>query len=541
MSIRSLVQTPAPWWKGAVIYQIYPRSFQDSNGDGVGDLIGIRNRLEYIADLGVDGIWISPFFTSPMKDFGYDVSDYIGVDPVFGDLKDFDSLLERAHALNLKVIIDQVYSHTSDQHEWFRDSRRARNSDRSDWYVWADAKPDGSPPNNWLSVFGGPAWSWDTSRRQYYLHNFLSEQPDLNFHNPDVQDAILDVAKFWLDQGVDGFRLDVANYYFHDRELRDNPNSGLVDNTRPYQFQIHRYNRSRPETLNFLSRLRNVIDQYDDRMTVAEIASGSNIERSIEYTQGKNRLHTAYNFHFLEQTEVTSNFVESAFKAWQDIDAWPSWSFSNHDVKRVLSRWYADKENPEQAKLLLALLFSLRGTAFLYQGEELGLPQAEVPFEALRDPEAIRFWPDNLGRDGVRTPMPWAANSVNAGFSSETPWLPIDDRHLPLALDQQLTDTNSTFEYTRKFLAARRQLQAMKTGTMSFLPTNGTLLAFERVSEGSRVLCIFNLTATVETFTGIAADLTLSPINDICLNAFKTENQITLEPYGCFFATIESS
>ncbi|RMF42813.1 MAG: alpha-glucosidase, partial [Deltaproteobacteria bacterium] len=281
------------WWKGAVIYQIYPRSFFDSNNDGVGDLPGIVDKLDYVARLGVDGIWLSPFFTSPMRDFGYDVADYRSVDPVFGTLADFDTLLARAHELGLKVIIDQVYSHTSDRHPWFQQSRASRQGDKADWYVWADAKADGTPPNNWLSMFGGSAWSWDTQRRQYYLHNFLAEQPDLNFHNPAVQDAILDVARFWLDRGVDGFRLDVANYYFHDSALRDNPPTGTRNHARPYHFQQQIHNRSRPETLDFVARLRAVLDRYDGRMTVAEIASASPIARSIEYTQGRGRLHTA--------------------------------------------------------------------------------------------------------------------------------------------------------------------------------------------------------------------------------------------------------
>ena len=273
------------WWKGAVIYQIYPRSFQDSDGDGVGDLPGIIERLPYVASLGVDGIWLSPFFTSPMADYGYDVSDYCDVDRVFGTLADFDRLLDRAHALGLKIVIDQVYSHTSEKHAWFDQSRQSRDNARADWYVWADAAADGGPPTNWHSVFGGPAWTWDARRRQYYLHNFLSQQPDLNLHNGDVQDALLDVARFWLDRGVDGFRLDVANHFFHDAELRDNPPSGRTDGTRPYHFQKHVFNRDRPETPRFLERLRGVLDGYDDRFSVAEIASDNNLALSVDYTR----------------------------------------------------------------------------------------------------------------------------------------------------------------------------------------------------------------------------------------------------------------
>ncbi|HSD00492.1 MAG TPA: alpha-amylase family glycosyl hydrolase, partial [Casimicrobiaceae bacterium] len=268
----SSTTTSLPWWRGAAIYQIYPRSFADSNGDGIGDLPGITSKLDYVRDLGVDGIWLSPFFTSPMRDFGYDVADYCDVDPVFGTLDDFDALVERAHALGLKVIIDQVYSHTSDQHAWFQESRASRDSSKSDWYVWADAKADGSPPNNWQSVFGGPAWTWDARRGQYYLHNFLREQPDLNLHNRAVQDALLDAARFWLDRGVDGFRIDAINFAMHDPQLRDNPPATHDrKRTRPFDFQQHIYNQSHPDIVKFLERLREVTDGYGDRFTLAEV------------------------------------------------------------------------------------------------------------------------------------------------------------------------------------------------------------------------------------------------------------------------------
>ncbi len=516
----------APWWKGAVIYQIYPRSFFDSNNDGVGDLPGITDKLDYIADLGVDGIWLSPFFVSPMRDFGYDVADYRAVDPIFGNDSDFDDLVEKAHSLGLKVVIDQVYSHTSDRHPWFLESRSSQNNSRADWYVWADAKTDGSPPNNWLSFFGGPAWSWDTQRRQYYLHNFLAEQPDLNFHNHDVQAAILDVARFWLDRGVDGFRLDVANYYFHDQDLRDNPASAINDAERPYQFQRHLYNRSRPENLPFLLQLRRLIDQYEDRMTVAEIASSSHIERSIEYTEGTDRLHTAYNFLFLESRSVSPQLIREGLKAWKSEGAWPAWSFSNHDVKRVVSRWEGGpRDEARFAKMLFALLCSLRGTAFVYQGEELGLPQADVPFEKLRDPEAIRFWPANLGRDGCRTPIPWQARRPHAGFSTAEPWLPVDPRHEAAAIDIQRMDPASPLSFAKRFLAFRKHHEALQYGSIKFIDKNDRMLVFERISTQERLMCGFNLSDQIYEYA-------LENPADI------TGSKISVPPFGGFIAAL---
>ena len=480
------------WWRGAVLYQIYPRSFFDRNGDGIGDLPGITGRLDYIAELGVDGIWLSPFFRSPMADFGYDVSDYRDVDPIFGTLADFDELLEQAHRRGLKVVIDQVYSHTSDRHAWFQESRRDRANPKADWYVWADPKADGTPPNNWLAFFGGPAWTWDTQRRQYYMHNFLPEQPDLNFHNPEVREALWAVARFWLDRGVDGFRLDVVNYYLHDAKLRDNPTSGRTDGLRPYDFQDHRYERSLPENLECVRELRNVVDAYPERMTVGEIGSSSFFERCIQYTEAPTGLHTAYSFYFLSNPSVSGELVRSAFRQWTSETAWPSWSFSNHDVPRVLSRW-GTEPSPGLAKILVALLVSLRGTAFLYQGEELGLPQADVPFDELQDPEGIRFWPNNLGRDGCRTPIPWRAEEPYAGFSTTKPWLPVDPRHVALAVDAQEQDPESTLQFVRRFLAFRKLHPSLISGSIRFVDAPEPLVVFSRTEGEETLLLAFNL------------------------------------------------
>ena len=482
------------WWRGAVFYQVYPRSFASGTGAGTGDLRGIAERLPYIASLGVDAVWLSPFFASPMADYGYDVSDYRAVDPMFGTLADFDALLAAAHEHGLKLVIDQVYAHTSNRHAWFEESRQDRTNARADWYVWADPKPDGSPPNNWQANFGGPAWTWEPRRRQYYLHDFLAEQPDLNFHEPAVREAIVDTARFWLDRGVDGFRLDVVNYYFHDAQLRDNPPTGGRDLPRPRHYQHHVYDRSRPETLGFVRELRALTDAYEDRFMVGEVDSTAPVERAVQYTRAAH-LHTAYSFAFLWADAITPASVRAVLEGWADTDAWPSWSFSNHDVARVASRFGAEGR-PARARTLLALLLSLRGTIFLYQGEELGLPQADVPYERMRDPEGIAFYPQGLGRDGCRTPIPWTSAPPHGGFSKEEPWLPVDPRHLPLSVAAQEADDASTLAFVRRFLRLRRTEPALIAGAIAFEDTPGEadgLCVFTRTAGEDTLLCAFDL------------------------------------------------
>jgi alpha-glucosidase len=480
-------------WRGAVFYQIYPRSFQDSNGDGVGDLKGVLERLPYVASLGVDGIWLSPVFASPMRDYGYDISDYTAIDPLFGTLADFDALVAECRRLDMLIVVDQVYSHTSIDHPWFTESRADRTNPKAGWYVWADPRPDGSPPNNWLAAFGGGMWAWDSRRRQYYLHNFLESQPDLNLHNPEVQDAILGVARFWLDRGVDGFRLDVANCYTHDLELRDNPPSGDLDAVRPYFMQRHVYDRDRPETFAFAARLRALADERPGRFLLAELASDDPEGAIADYTRGGDRFHTAYSFRFLSKPfgpEVIRRGVEALYA--RAPDAWPSWAFSNHDFDRFASRW-GEGRGADFPKTLLMLLTSLPGTIFLYQGEELGLPQAEVPYESLRDPDGIAFWPAYKGRDGERTPMPWRADARHAGFSDGEPWLPIDPRHLDLAVDRQEADPRSTLAFTRAWLAFRRSRAAFARAGIVFEDAPDGVLVFTRGAGALKLA--FNLGA----------------------------------------------
>ncbi len=480
------------WWRGAVFYQIYPRSFRDTNGDGVGDLKGVIEKLDYVAKLGVDAIWISPFYCSPMKDYGYDVSDYRDVDPLFGSIADADALVKRAHELGLKVMIDQVWSHSSDRHPWFAESRASRDNPKADWYVWADAKPDGSPPNNWQAMFGGCSWTWDSRRRQYYLHNFLPEQPDLNVRNPAVQDALLEIARFWLDRSVDGLRLDVVNFYVQDALLRDNPSLKLPrPPARPHQFQRHLYERSQPETLDFIARLRNVLDQYG-AISLGEVEDEEPIKTQRIYTDGPERLHTAYSFTLLRPKRLTPQIIKDAMEGWAGARGWPSWSFSNHDVVRFPTR-LADNDR-ERAKQMFALLLALRGVAFVYQGDELGLPHAEVPFERLRDPEAIAFYPSGIGRDGARTPMPWARDAGMAGFTTAPDaWLPLDPRHRALAVDVQEADPNSMLALARNMVALRKSSAALREGDFIALDAPDPVLAFERAAHSERMLCMFNL------------------------------------------------
>jgi len=487
------------WWRGAVVYHIYPRSFGDADGDGIGDLAGITARLGHVASLGVDAIWLSPFFTSPMKDFGYDVADYCNVDPMFGTLADFARLIERAHALELRVIIDQVFSHTSDQHPWFRESRSSRDNPHADWYVWADAKADGSPPSNWQSVFGGPAWAWDARRGQYYLHNFLTEQPDLNVHNPAVQDALLASARFWLERGVDGFRLDAIDYAMHDPALTDNPPRPPDGRprTRPVDFQQPQHNKGHPDLVAFIERVRALTEQYGGRFTVAEIGGEGAEPVMKRLTQGERRLHSAYGFNFLYADALTPALVRAALEAWSDAaDAWPSWAFSNHDAPRAVSRWSASADLAANARLALLLLLTLRGNVFLYQGEELGLPQAQLAFHDLRDPEAIANWPLTLGRDGARTPMPWTHDAANAGFSQQRPWLPVPEEHAGLAVDLQERDADSTLSMTRRFIALRKAHPALRYGGMRLRESSSAVLSFERTFGAERILCVFNLGLT---------------------------------------------
>lgn len=492
-------------WRHGIFYQIYPRSFRDTTGNGIGDLQGIINKLDYVADLGVDGIWISPFFKSPQADYGYDVSDYQDIDPMFGTMADFDALLAKATKLNLPIMVDLVLSHTSVEHPWFSDPAK------KDWYVWADAKIDENgnrqPPNNWVSIFGGSAWEWHEGHQQYYMHNFLVEQPDLNFHNPAVQQQALDTAKFWLDKGIGGFRLDAINFCFHDQSLKDNPPrppqlgaASQFEGSDPYSEQQHLYDKSQPEMLPFLQKFRALMDQYPGTFTIGEIGDDNPYTMAAQYTAGGDKLHTTYNPQMMagKTKDLTEDLIRipiETFHAHAQImprpAGHPAWAFSNHDVVRSASRWLPDSDgfshNPKLSKMLITLLACLPGTLFLYQGEELGLPEAKLTFDQLQDPWGKHLWPEWQGRDGSRTPMPWS-NTTPDG------WLPVPDSHRALNIEDQHKDKHSVLNHTRKTLAWRKKQPALLDDDIRFLHTqNPKLLEFTRFAPDQTLHCHFDL------------------------------------------------
>ena len=534
------------WWRGAVIYQVYPRSLLDTNGDGVGDLRGIITKLDYIASLNVDAIWISPFFKSPMADFGYDISDYREVDPLFGSMQDFDELIEKAHQRGIKVIIDQVLSHTSDQHAWFIESRENRTNPKADWYVWADPKEDGTAPNNWLAIFGGCAWEWEPRRQQYYLHNFLRSQPDINFHNPEVRQAVLDNVEFWLKKGVDGFRLDAITFCYHDEQLRDNPakpkdkrqGRGFSEDN-PYAYQYHYYNNDRPQTIQFIEELRQLINRYPGAVTLGEVSAEDSLAVMAAYTKGEDRLHMAYSFELLTD-DYSATYIRQTVEALEGSigDGWPCWAIGNHDVQRVASRWGRGKQIPDMVKMLNAMLCSLRGSVCSYQGEELGLTEAPIEFHELQDPFGKTFWPMFKGRDGCRTPMPWEQHADFAGFSQVTPWLPVTSEHRALAVDVQEADPASMLHGYRQFLAWRKGYPILIEGDIEFLDAPEPLLVFVRKLGEQKLLVCFNLLDT-ETQLSLAG---LKLQQELTGHGLKTAllqgDNLIFSAYASFYALL---
>ena len=483
------------WWQTAVLYQIYPRSFQDSDGNGVGDLKGIIARLPHLTELGVDALWLSPIFASPMADFGYDVSDYTAIDPLFGSMRDFDDLLREAHARGLKVVLDFVPNHTSVEHPWFRESRSSCANARRDWYIWRDGAPGSGPPNNWLSEFGGSAWQFDKTTGQYYYHAFLKEQPDLNWRNPDVVAAMHEVMRFWLGKGVDGFRLDAIWHLFKDDRFRDNPvNTDFRPGDPPDRRLLQIYSGDRPETQGALRRMRKVVDEFPGRLLIGEAYLPFK-QLMAYYGERLSGVHLPFNFALIKtpwQARAIAALIDE-YEAALPKDAWPNWVLGNHDKPRIASR-----VGEAQARVAAMLLLTLRGTPTLYYGDEIGLPQAAIPPDRVQDPLEKNVPGLGLGRDGCRTPMQWDA-SLNAGFSRSKPWLPLTADFATRNVADEKGDAKSIYSLYRRLLAARRVHPALANGTYRPLAAEGDVLAFLREKDGNRVFIALNLGAAPAT------------------------------------------
>jgi oligo-1,6-glucosidase/alpha-glucosidase len=483
---------PCPWWKNGVIYQIYPRSFQDSDGDGIGDLAGIERRLDYVASLGIDAIWLSPIFPSPMADFGYDVSDYCGIEPIFGDLAAFDRLLEAIHARGLKLILDYVPNHSSDQHPWFIASRSARDNPKRDWYIWRDAAADGGPPNNWISDFGGSAWQWDEATGQYYLHAFLKEQPDLNWRNSAVRGAMMDVLRFWLDRGVDGFRIDVLWHIVKADGFPDNPPNPrwTPDQTeRDRVIQLH--STDQPEAHANAADMRALTDGYDDRVLIGEIFLPNDRLARWYGTPERPQVHLPFNFQLIENDWNAATLAKmiTDYEASLPPFGWPNWVIGSHDAPRIAARI-----GEAQARVAAMLLLTLRGTPTLYQGDEIGIGKVDIPPERIRDPQHWRQPALDIGRDRSRTPMPWNT-SANAGFTNGGPWLPINDDWTTRNVAAQSADPASMLTLYRRLLALRQSTPALSIGNYSAAIGDRNVLAYERCHNSQRLLVALNLCA----------------------------------------------
>ena len=529
----------APWWRGAAIYQVYVRSFADSNGDGVGDFSGLISKLDYIAALGVDAIWLSPVHPSPNRDWGYDVSDYDTVNPEYGSEADFDRLLGEAHRRGLRIMTDEVLAHTSDEHAWFVES--LGGADKADWYVWAPPREDGTPPNNWLSAFGGPAWSYHPARRQCYHHKFLRQQPKLSWHSAGAREAALSVLDLWLKRGVDGFRLDVANAFLHDPGLEDNPAVPDSERTASYwaraaNMQLHRHDSNLEANRDVLDEIRRRVERYPDRFVMGEFSEDP--ERCGAFVSPEEGLHSGYSFPLLHATRLGPEFVREHYDMLARFHKhWPSIAFSNHDVVRTVSRFGGENPTPALARLLLALLISLRGTLLLYQGEELGLPEAALRRDQMRDPIGDLYYPLYRGRDGCRTPMPWDEVAPNLGFTTGSAWLPLAPEHRHLAVSLQEGDAGSTLNCARRLLSVRRSSAALRLGDIDFVDAPASVLAFIRTHEHERMLCVFNMSGNNASFqSALFSNATAIPLGTA--QTYVTGTALSLSPYAAFLAHV---
>jgi len=477
------------WWQRGVIYQIYPRSLQDSNGDGIGDLPGILRRLDYLAGLGVDALWLSPIFPSPMADFGYDVSNYTAIHPMFGTLADFDRLVAEAKSRGLKLILDFVPNHTSDQHPWFLESRSSRHNPKRDWYLWHDAAPNGGAPNNWLGNFGGSAWEWDEASGQYYYHSFLKEQPDLNWRNPEVVEAMHAVLRFWLNRGVDGFRVDVLWMLIKDDQWRDNPpNPDYRPGQSPHDSQLPLYTTDRPEVQDVVAGLRRVLDEFKDRVLIGEIYLP--VDRLVKYYGEKlDGAQLPFNFQLLLSAWDARGIATMIDRYERALPpgGWPNWVLGNHDRPRIATR-----VGLPQSRVAAMLLLTLRGTPTMYYGDELGMLNVAIPPNRVQDPLEKNVPGLGLGRDPSRTPMQWDASEY-AGFSTSEPWLPISDDHVVVNVQSEDADATSALTLYRKLLQLRRTHPALAVGSYESVATTGDLLAYIRRAEGESFLIALNL------------------------------------------------
>ena len=537
------------WWKSAVFYQIYPRSFYDSNNDGIGDLKGIIEKLDHLNDgngggLGVDAIWFSPFFPSPQADFGYDVSEYCDIDPDYGTLDDFDHLVVEAHKRGIQIILDLVLNHSSDQHKWFIESRKNRFNSKSDWYVWAEPKNGKEPPNNWLAVFGGSAWTFEPRRKQYYLHNFLPEQPDLNWYNPEVRNALTKVVRFWMSRGVNGFRLDTANYYAYDKKLRDNPKRPFGSNSiedgqeaNPLSNFITKFSKDRPNNIEFIQFLRKIFDEKENFTSIGEIGSSESLEKTLElganYVKKNKGLHMAYTFAMLGK-KMSAEYFDHVVDCTEKIieDGWPCWSLSNHDCTRMMTRYNCFSEREGFQQMMLLLLLSLRGTPIIYYGEEVDMEEYNISKKEVRDPQGIRFWPEIKGRDGCRLPFPWDSKKQNQGFNSGTkPWLPAKNI---LSLDQAKVDPHSTYHVLKDMIKIRKSCPALQNGDFRKVLIFGECYFFERKNEDQSLLVAANFSSKEKTIT-----LPMKVIKDKSPKSLKKpcliqKDKITLPRCGFF-------
>ncbi|HOH92062.1 MAG TPA: alpha-amylase family glycosyl hydrolase [Anaerolineaceae bacterium] len=521
------------WWKDGIIYQIYPRSFKDTNADGIGDLAGIIDSLDYIKDLGVDAIWLSPIYPSPDKDFGYDVADYLTIDPKYGNLQDFDHLIAEAHKRDLHIIMDLVLNHTSDQHRWFVESRKSPDNPYHDWYLWRDPAPDGGPPNNWLSHFGGPGWEYDRYLNKYYFHMFEKYQPDLNWRNPEVRAMVMKIFRYWLDKGVDGFRLDVFNAYYKDADLRDNPRKkGLA--RRPFEAYEHIYDKSQPEMMDVVKEIRSILDEYPERYVVGEtFLEGSTYARTFV---GKDRFHAAFDFNFASRPWNAKAFG-TAIQYWDALhgdEAWPNYFFNNHDVPRSATR-YTNNEDDSRLKLLATMLLTVRGTPYIYYGEEIGMRDIKVARKDIQDPPGKRYWPFYKGRDGCRSPMQWNA-TVNAGFGTGKSWLPVHPNHTVRNVANQQSSPASLLNFYKALIQVRRKHPSLHAGDIQLIPVdNQYLLVYLRRLPEETSLVILNFSRDIQQF-----ELPIKEVNewDMVFNgndsitSHMSETSVSLPAYG---------